>query len=358
MNVKALATLLLCLQTYGLLAANNYTFIYNALTTRPRGGTTVGPKVEFDTAIPATWASLQEEGLTKFERDRRAILALQGEFEVSFEFIESFLMDTPKGFDVPYFSKATELVKVIEDQGDFISLQHILVMYVVSKGEIQGPYVIKHWRQDWQWEGVKRFVFQGDKKWDVTPIDPNSSKGKWVWSVFQVDDSPRYTGVGAWGHTGSASFFDTNTMSRPLPRREFSVRNDYQLLMGRESIIVTKGHWYHEQKAFKHQDNLKNGQFHGTLLAREIGQNTYRRIKNFNWSAGINYWNKTSPYWSDVRAVWRNLLKNDSIALKKKGEGPPLYLRHFIQSEDPEVLSMTSADRRKLIEKTIGQYLK
>ena len=356
--MKILAILLLCLQTYDLLAANRYTFIYDSRTTKPRGGTTVGPKVKFDTTVPTTWTSLQEESLTKFERDRRAILALQGEFEVSFEFIESFLIDTPKNFDVPYFSKATEFVKVIEDRGDFISLQHILVMYMVSKGKVLGPYVTKHWRQDWQWEGVQRFVFQGDKKWNVVPVDPNYSKGKWVWSVFQVDDSPRYTGLGTWGHTASASFFDTDTISRPLPRREFSVRNDYKLLMGRESIIVTKGHWYHEQKAFKHQSSLKNGQFNGTLLAREIGQNTYRRIKNFNWSAGIDYWNKTSQYWSDVRAAWRDLLKNDSITFKKKKEGPPLYLRHFIQSEDPEILKITSNERQKLITKTIREYLK
>ena len=38
-------------------------------------------------------------------------------------------MDTARNLDVPYVSLATEFVRVIENREDFISLQHILVMF-------------------------------------------------------------------------------------------------------------------------------------------------------------------------------------------------------------------------------------
>jgi hypothetical protein len=353
--MKKLLLLTLLLGSLSALAAQNYTFT-RSTSSGPRGGNTVGPALEFDSSVPSTWTSLQESGISQYEKDRRAILAMQGEFSVSFEFIESFLLDTKKDLDTPYFSQATEFVEVIEDRGDFISLQHILVMFIVQDGQTMGPFVTKHWRQDWQWNATERFVFQGDKNWEMT--SNKAALGKWTWSVFQVDDSPRYTGVGEWAHTDSASFFETNTISRPLPRREFSVRSDYKLLMGKETLVVTKGNWYHEQKAFKHVGKLVNGKFNGKLRSREVGQNTYKRIKNFDWSAGKKYWSQTKGYWSDVRAVWREIFSKTSVTLKPKVRGTALHFRHFAQADDPAVQSMSSKERMKLIRKTINEYLK
>ena len=86
----------------------------------PRGGSTQGPKIEYDMTIPASWEKLQEDELTMYERDRRAIYSMEGTYETRFEFIETILLDTPNlTKDVPYASWATELVKVIEDRGDF-----------------------------------------------------------------------------------------------------------------------------------------------------------------------------------------------------------------------------------------------
>ncbi len=338
-------------------SSSNDNFL-RGLVSGSRGGNSVGPAVEFDSAIPQTWKDIREESISKFERDRRAILAMQGEFEVSFEFLEAFLMDTDKKKDTPYFSKATEIVKVIENREDFISLQHIIVMYFKMNGEVQGPVVVKHWRQDWEWEGRDRFLYQGSNKWNTNSVNGKENTGKWVWNVFQVDDSPRYSGVGEWNHLESASFFNSDMMSRPLPRREFSVRSDYNLLMGKETLIVTPNNWYHEQKAFKHEGDLKNGKFNGKLLSREVGQNTYKRIKNFDWSAGLKYWDKTQGYWSDVRAVWKELVKRESLELRGSVDGVKLFSKHFTQAEDDKVLAMPSKERQALIMKTISKYIK
>ena len=64
--------------------------------------------------------------------------------------------------------------------------------------------------------------------------------------------------------------FETGYMSRPLPRREFSVRSDYKLLMGKESLIITSKGWFHEQRNFKHRDNLEESSDVGPFVARRL----------------------------------------------------------------------------------------
>ena len=203
--------------------------------TKVRGGTTEGIPVTIDHATTESWKRLQEPNLSTYEKDRRAILALQGEFKSTFEFMETILLETNLNLDVPYASWGTEFVQLVEDRGDFISLQHILVMSIKApkSGQIIGPYTVKHWRQDWTWEPKEMLVFQGENHWKVEKLALNQTKGKWKWTVYQVDDSPRYATTGSWTHHQSASTFDTALISRPLPRREFSVRSDYKVLLGK-----------------------------------------------------------------------------------------------------------------------------
>jgi hypothetical protein len=107
----------------------------------PRGGSSKGPEVDLDSEASLAWASLREKNLTKFERDRRAILAMQGPYRASFDFLE--VAGFKSGFSphAPYQSWGTEYVYLIVDDGDFISLQHILV--ILSKNptaHLQTPW--------------------------------------------------------------------------------------------------------------------------------------------------------------------------------------------------------------------------
>ncbi len=65
------------------------------------------------------------------ERDRRAILAMAGDYRVTFDFleVETFPPQTPR--DKPYQSWGTEHVYVDSDSGNLISLVHILNMRIV-----------------------------------------------------------------------------------------------------------------------------------------------------------------------------------------------------------------------------------
>ena len=70
--------------------AARYTFSWpiDADGLKPRGGTTKGAPVTPDTEPSKEWLSLRASGLSPFERDRRAILAMAGTYRVTFDFLE------------------------------------------------------------------------------------------------------------------------------------------------------------------------------------------------------------------------------------------------------------------------------
>jgi hypothetical protein len=328
-----------------------------------RGGNSTGIPVKVDLSETATWTSLKDPSLTSYEKDRMAILALQGEFKASFEFMETVLLDTQLKKDTPYASWGTEIVKVIEDKGDFISLQHIMVIFMKDPdtGSTIGPMLVKHWRQDWQWEADNQLVFQGSNHWKINKLNLGETKGKWKWTVYQVDDTPRYSALGKWNHLKSASMFSSEILSRPLPRREFSVRSDYKLLLGMDTLVLTANSWYHEQKNFKHVGKLgvDSSSSVSPLLSREIGHNSYTRIKGFDFSAGYQYWDKSKKYWDDVRFIWSEIESSKSdYQMKKSVDGKKLFAVHFKNAENDSILNMTTAQRRILIKNLIGTYIK
>ena len=197
----------------------------------PRGGTTEGPPVETVRETTAAFERLQADGISKRERDRRAILAMAGTHRVSFDFLE--IVGYAPGFEPakPYRSWGTEHVYVVEDNEERISLQHILIMTIVGEdGEQMGPFVTKHWRQDWVYEDPEVHAYRGLGTWARETRDESERAGQWSQTVWQVDDSPRYAAWGEWRHTPERSWWTSGETWRPLPRREFSVRDDYDAL--------------------------------------------------------------------------------------------------------------------------------
>ena len=100
-------------------------------------------------------------------------------------------------------------------------------------------------------------------------------------SVLQVDDSPRYAARGRWQHAGGVSTWISDETWRPLPRREFSVRKDYDVLVGTNRHTITPHGWVQEE------NNLKLAMPVGkAYLAREYGVARYERIRDYDFSAG------------------------------------------------------------------------
>lgn len=323
---------------------------------KPRGGSTKGSEVTLMKGAKEAWKRLREPGLDKFEQDRRAILALAGNYRVSFDFTETVGLVEDFKPTRPYFSWGTENVTLLEDKGKSISLQHSLVMYFKDeKGETSGPHVMKHWRQDWTYEDPELQVYQGDMTWKKSPTP--SPQGKWSQAVFQVDDSPRYEVAGAWSHEGGLSIWRSDNCPRPLPRREFTIRKDYNVLEGTHEISITPNGWVHVQSNRKLQANKDGSR---KYVGQELGVDRYEEITSPELAPAFNqYWAKTSGYWKDVRDTWSSILtERDSFSMKDTYDGKQLFMIHFEYADGLEKAEKPDPEADlKHAKETIGHFL-
>jgi hypothetical protein len=291
-----------------------------------RGGTTKGLDVQLDINPSEYFKSLQNNNLDNKSKDRLAILSMVGEYRVGFEFLEIFGSEINYKLDKPYQSWGTEMIIAIKDEPDFISLQHIMMMYFKDQnGEITGPYIQKHWRQDWKYEDKNILTYKKNKIWEKLQADKNMNT--WSQTVYQVDDSPRYESYGKWIHSKTASRWVSQPTPRPLPRREFSVRNDYDLLSGLNKITIMSWGWVMEE--INEKIIIPN-----TYLGSEYGVARYQRISNYDFGPANEYWDKTKNYWSIVRSKWNEVLSNKRVCLLKSYKDKPLYLYKFNYAED------------------------
>ncbi len=248
-------------------------------------------------------ASAQEQApANAFERDRQAILAQAGQYRVRFDMREnvSFQPDyTPLDEKL---SGGTEIVRVVYDEGDKISLQHILVM---THGE--QTFVIKHWRQDWVYQPQNVLTYSGPNQWTLTPVSAQDRQGAWSQTVWQTDDSPRYGGVGHWTYDNGLTAWTSNDTWRPLARRD-AVRNPvYDRYLGTNRHILKPAGWVHLQ------DNVKMSGRNGTPVAivQEDVVNTYSVSDAYNAAPGDDYWAATKDYWAAIRAKWDEVIVRD-----------------------------------------------
>ena len=217
---------------------------------------------------------------------------------------------------------------------------------------------MKHWRQDWRWQARSMTDYIGDNTWVKRSLTSREVSDKWVWSVYQVDDSPRYSGVGEWEHHKSLSTFKVPGIARPLPRREKSYRSDYDVLIGEDELVLTSNAWYHEQKSWKHKGKVnKRNVFDGDIIAREIGHNSYTPIIGTDFSSGYEYWKRSSSYWKSVRAVWNEIFQKKQFKLKKRVDDTPLFAYHFQQAEDPKIQAMSAAQQKKIVRELLNKFL-
>jgi len=238
-----------------------------------------------------------EAARAAFEQDRQAILAMAGDFKVTFDMQES----TPwmAGYQ-PLERKISggyESVRVIEDSGTRIVLQHLLVT-----GDEANPYVVKHWRQDWQYEPARILVFKGADRWEWEDVPQKMRAGRWSQTVWQVDDSPRYAGWGQWETVQGIRRWRSNWTMRPLARRD-AIRNPiYDHYVGINRHQITPDGWIHWQDNTKMISAKDGGE--AQPVVQEYVLNTYTRFNGYNVAAADAYWEKTRSFWDAVRRKW------------------------------------------------------
>ncbi len=295
------------------------------------------------------------DGKHAYELDRKAILAMAGEYQVTFEFKETVVVEPGYETKEPYYSEATEMIEVIEDTGDFISLQHVLVVKPKKKGG--KDMVVKHWRQDWRFEDTEVNVFRGNNTWELVTYSPSEVTGTWTQAVYQVDDSPRYESHGKWVHTGARSAWDSQETWRPLPRREHTKRDDYGVVVARNRHTITPSGWVHEQDNYKLVIDEQGNPV--KVLVHESGLNVYDKVDDVDFAAGREYWNATRAYWQDVRAVWSDILAQPgNVTLKDEVDGQ--HRNRAIGSLAKEVKAAGEYDANKMasvVRETIESYV-
>ncbi len=240
-------------------------------------------------------AASTEQINVKFQADRRQILAMAGNYNVSFDFRETTAWQPDYTPIEPKVSGGHEVVRVIEDSGRIIRLQHLLVAEQDGK-----TYIIKHWRQDWTYEPEKVLVYAGQGKWTLEEVPERLRHGRWSQTVWQTDDSPRYGGWGEWSDEGGVPRWRSNWTMRPLARRDAIRHPVYDRYRAINRHSPTPTGWIHWQ------DNIKMGMRDGNLVpfVQESVLNTYTLSTGYDPKPADDYWANTSPYWAAVRAEW------------------------------------------------------
>jgi hypothetical protein len=207
-------------------------------------------------------------------RDRASILAMQGEHMVDFAFDETVLLQPGYERHPAMRSGGDEVVIVVEDTPTRVVLQHILV-------DAKSGHVTKHWRQDWAYEAPTRFEFSADQTWTVRALSPQETRGAWTQCVYEVSDAPRYCGTGRWKYDNGIATWTSDSTARPLPRREYTKRDDYNVVVGINRHTITPNGWTHEQfntKILRKPDGSQ------VELAREFGFNDYQKTTDIDFS--------------------------------------------------------------------------
>ena len=279
------------------------------------------------------WQALQEKGLSDFERDRRAILAMAGTYRVTFDFLEVTpfgAQDKPKA---PYQSWGTEKVYVDSDTGRSISLVHILEMRIVqADGTVSEPMVTKHWRQDWSYEPTHIVEYQGNDRWERRQLAPAQASQARGCRPCIRSTSRRAMRASESGSTPAASrrWLSGETW-RPLPRREWSVRDDYQVLVGTNRHTVIADGWVQEENNLKavltQSRELDPSR---PYVGREYGVARYERIRDADFAAADRYYERTKEFWDQVRDRWSKVFaERGSVTLRgpvdKLGLFQPLF---------------------------------
>ncbi|VXB24291.1 conserved hypothetical protein [Flavobacterium sp. 9AF] len=254
------------------------------------------------------------------QKDIESIKKMCGCYEVKFNFTETFqtINDSTHKPSPTKKDYGLEWVELVEDTPNKLVLQHLLI--------VSDNMIIKHWRQDWLYENTTLYQFEKDNTWKYVSLQPKDVKGQWTQKVYQVDDSPRYEGTASWIHKDGKDYW-MNTTDAPLPRREHTIRKDYNVLERRNIHEITSYGWLHEQDNRK---LVRDGKGNDTEIAQEKGLDLYVKVDNSKCLAAQNWWKVNQKLWKNVREKWQTVFnKKQNIQLESTVDNKPLFSHLF-----------------------------
>ena len=276
----------------------------------------------------------------KKQQDIKSIKSMCGCYEVKFNFTETFSYPKDSLTYKPSETKhesALEWVELLEDTPNKIVMQHLLI--------VSDDMIIKHWRQDWLYENTDLYSFDKGNTWKYKKLDKKAVKGQWTQKVYQVDDSPRYEGSSTWVHVDGKDYW-ANVADAPLPRREQTKRNDYNVLKRRNIHEITSTGWNHEQDNDK---LVRDDAGKDVLLAQEKGFDVYTKVPDVKCIAAQKWWVANNALWKNVRDKWQTLFdRHKDLNLEAKVDRKALYSLLFDLKPDA-----SKAETDKIIDKFV-----
>ena len=123
----------------------------------------------------------------------------------------------------------------------------------------------------------------------------------------------------------------SDTTWRPLPRREYTKRGDYNALRVVNRHTITPGGWTHEQfntKVLRKPDGSQ------VAIAREFGFDNYQKVDDIDFTPAYDYWKATQDFWAQVRERWNGFLAQPpGVHLKTEIDGMAMIMPLFEQAE-------------------------
>jgi hypothetical protein len=158
-----------------------------------------------------------------------------------------------------------------------------------------------------------------------------------------VSDAPRYCGTGRWSCDNGVATWTSDLSWRPLPRREYTRRSDYNAISAVNRHTLTPDGWTHEQfntKVLRKPDGSQ------VELAREFGSNDYQKTTDVDFAPAYRYWSATSDYWARVRTRWAAFLDQPpGLHLKARIDGMAMIMPLFTQAGQLEEGKAVPAER-------------
>ena len=121
------------------------------------------------------------------------------------------------------------------------------------------------------------------------------------------------------------SYWENNT-DAPLPRRERTIRSDYNVLNRGNRHEIKEIGWVHDQnnKKIVRSDN------EDLVIAMEKGYNTYKRVEDEKCSGASDWWEENKEKWELVRLKWDEVFsRNSQLSLKSQVDDKPLFMYLF-----------------------------
>lgn len=280
--------------------------------------------------------------------DLEAVLAMAGTFAVSYRHAETAALAPGRVLAKPYVADALECVRVVERSPYRVSLQYLLLI-----GD--GPLVVKHWREDWQYAAGRRLVYRGPAPdgglWSVKTVSP--VEGQWTRTVYGADDAPGYAAVGRWTHrgavgdAGAVSEWDAQEPGAAPASRHASDRSGHDAVRVawarvQDRVVVhhggANGGWTREESVVKLDAS-------GTPLAREHGVIRYERRGGGDPPAVGAYWERVGGFWALVRAGWaQRLPAGATLRVRDRLSAGPRW-RALFALADADVLDTRREER-------------